>query len=99
MSNVTFDEVVAALSAAKRSIRCDELAGQLTRLGFEVREGKRGGHRIYVHDGLSEFTSSSYNCGHGHNPEIKPAYISNVLRILRQHEADIVKYLETRNEH
>ena len=39
MTNVTFDEVVAALLASKRSIRCDELAGQLTRLGFEVREG------------------------------------------------------------
>jgi len=99
MSNMLFDEVVAVLSAAKRSIRCDELAGQLSRLGFEVREGKRGGHRVYVHDGLPDFTSASYNCGHGRNPEIKPAYINDVLKILRRHEAEIVKYLETRNEH
>ena len=99
MSKLVFDQVVAKLSAAKRSIRCDELAEQLTMLGFEVREGKRGGHRVYVHDGLREFTSASYNCGHGRNPEIKPAYISDVLKILRRHEAEIVDYLEKRNEH
>lgn len=99
MSDVTFDEVVATLSAAKRSIRCDELTVQQTRLGFEVREGKRGGHRVFVHDGLSDFISASYNCGHGRNPEIKPVYINDVLKILRRHDAEIVKYLETRNEH
>lgn len=99
MSKLIFDQVVDKLSAAKRSIRCDELAEQLTLLGFEVREGKRGGHRVYVHDGLREFTSSSYNCGHGRNPEIKPAYIGDVLKILCRYEAEIVSYLEKRNEH
>ena len=61
-----------------------------------VETSKQGGHKIYVHDGLPEFKSASYNCGHGRNPEIKPAYIRNVLRILRQHEAEIVNYLEKR---
>jgi hypothetical protein len=96
MSKLLFGQVVAKLEAAKRSIRCDELAEQLELLGFEVRDGKQGGHKIYVHDGLPEFKSASYNCGHGRNPEIKPAYIRNVLRILRQHEAEIVNYLEKR---
>lgn len=99
MSKQIFDQVVATLSAAKRSIRCDELAEQLELLGFEVRDGKQGGHKIYVHDELSEFKSASYNCGHGRNPEIKAAYISNVLRVLRQYESDILEYLEKRNEH
>lgn len=98
MSKLIFEEVVDGLSAAKRSIRCDDLAGQLNRLGFEVREGKSGGHRVFIHDGIPAFTSGSYNCGHGRNPEIKPAYISNVLRILRQNEAEILDYLENQNE-
>jgi hypothetical protein len=98
MSKLLFGQVLDKLTATKRSIRCDELAEQLVLLGFEVRDGKQGGHKIYVHDGLTEFKSASYNCGHGRNPEIKPAYISNVLRILRQHEAEIVDYLEKRNE-
>lgn len=95
MSRLILEEVVGVLTANKKSIRCDELADQLSRLGFEVREGKAG-HRVFVHDGLQDFTSSSYNCGHGRNPEIKPPYISNVLRILRQHDAEILKYLEKR---
>lgn len=92
MSKWILEEVVGELSAAKKSIRCDELAEQLNRLGFEVREGKAG-HRVFVHDGLPHFKSGSYNCGHGRNPEIKPAYITNVLRILGQYQAEIRDYL------
>lgn len=96
MSKRILEEVVAELSAGKKSIRCDELAEQLNRLGFEVREGKSGGHRVFVHGGLPSFKSGSYNCGHGRNPEIKPAYIKNVLRILCQYQAEILEYLGER---
>jgi hypothetical protein len=99
MTTNLFDQVVGELSSAKCNIRCDDLARELTRLGFEVREGKRGGHRVFVHGGLSDFTSGSFNCGHGRNPEIKPAYITNVLRILHVHKAEILTYLEKRNVH
>lgn len=98
MSQQLFDEVVTALTAAKRSIRCERLAALLKRLGFEVRDGRRAGHKVFVHDGIPGFTSSSYNCGHGRNPEIKPAYIENVLKILRRYETEIVEYLEKRHE-
>lgn len=93
MSKLLLEDVIGVLSAAKKSIRCDELANQLGRLGFDVREGKSKGHRVFIHGGLQSFTSGSYNCGHGRNPEIKMPYISNVLRILRQHEAEILNYL------
>lgn len=94
MSKRILEEVVGELSAAKKTIRCDELATQLRRLGFEVRDGKQGGHKVFVHDGVQGFTSGSYNCGHGRNPEILPPYIGKVLRILRQHEVEILDYLE-----
>ena len=82
-AKLIYTEVVRTLQASKANIRWDTLAEQLARLGFEVRDGKRGGHKVFVHDGISAFISSSYNCGHGGNPEIKPAYIAKVLRILR----------------
>ncbi len=92
------EEVVGILNASVSSIRCDTLAAQLARLGFEVRDGKQGGHKIFVHDGIPEFFSGSYNCGHGKNPEIKPAYIRKVLRILQQHEKEIIDFLEGQND-
>jgi hypothetical protein len=98
LSQQLYDEVVTALTAAKKSIRCEELAVLLKRLGFEVRDGRRAGHKVFVHDGIPSFTSSSYNCGHGRNPEIKPAYIVSVLKTLRHYETDIVEYLEKRHE-
>jgi len=93
-AKLLYTEVVKTLQASKASIRCDTLAEQLARLGFEVRDGKRGGHKVFFHDGISTFTSGSYNCGHGRNPEIKPAYIGKILRILLRYEAEIIGFLE-----
>ncbi|WP_419602385.1 type II toxin-antitoxin system HicA family toxin [Thiolapillus sp.] len=93
-----FEELVGILNASVSSIRCDTLAAQLARLGFEVRDGKQGGHKIFVHGGIPEFFSGSYNCGHGKNPEIKPAYIRKVLRILQQHEKEIIDFLEGQDD-
>ncbi|MFA7098083.1 MAG: type II toxin-antitoxin system HicA family toxin [Gammaproteobacteria bacterium] len=84
-----YEDVVHALEAARASIRCAELAALLARLGFEVRDGNRAGHKVYVHHRLPGFFSGSYNCGHGKNPEIKPAYIGKVLRVLRQYESEL----------
>ncbi len=93
-AELIYTEVVSTLQASKANIRCNTLAEQLARLGFEVRDGKRGGHKVFFHDGISAFTSGSYNCGHGKNPEIKPAYIGKILRILRQYEDEIIDFLE-----
>jgi len=93
-----YDEVVAWLEASKATVRCSELTKRLRELGFRIRDGKKGGHKTFVHDGIPAFYSGSYDCGHGANPEIKPAYISNILRILRLHEAEIVKYLEEKDK-
>jgi len=49
-------EVVETLQVSKANIRCDTLAEQLALLGFEVRDGKRGGHKVFFHDGISTFT-------------------------------------------
>lgn len=87
------DAVLERLRSGGAAIRCQELAGLLTSLGFDVRNGKKAGHKIFVHDGIATFTSASYTCGHGHNPEIKPVYIKNITRLLKQYEIELVQYL------
>lgn len=65
----------------------------LTELGFEVRDGKQGGHKVFVHQNLSLFHSGSFNCGHGKNPEIKSAYITKIIQILKQNQNELDDYL------
>lgn len=88
-----FQDIVDRLQSAPSSIRCRELAQYLETLGFEVRDGKKQGHKVFVHHGVVTFSSGAYTCGHGSNPEIKPAYIKNVIRLLKQHEAGLIRYL------
>lgn len=85
--------VKQALRDGKGNLRCKEVADLLAQLGFSVRDGKRGGHKVYTHDGLPDFLSSSFNCGHGRNPEIKPAYIQNIIRVIERHEVALRDYL------
>jgi len=89
---------VQKLSSAGASMRCSEMAKLLQSLGFEVRDGSRGGHKIFVHDHIQGFTTGAYNCDHGRNPEIKRPYIKKVLTILRLYEAELNRYLEERND-
>jgi len=88
-----YDQAVQALEASKASMRCSDLTDWLSKLGFEIRDGSRGGHKIFIHDGLPAFHSASYNCDHGRNPQIKRPYIVKVLRILREHEVDLKKFV------
>lgn len=93
MPDNLYDQAIEALEASKASMRCAELTDLLSRLGFEIRDGSRGGHKVFVHDELPTFHSGSYNCDHGRNPQIKRPYIVKVLRVLREHEADLKKFL------
>jgi hypothetical protein len=87
------DTVSERLTTASSSIRCQELAEMLSSLGFEVRDGKKQGHKVFVHHGVTSFTSGGYTCGHGRNPEIKPVYIKKVLRLLKQYGTELNQYL------
>ncbi len=93
-ARIRFQEVVDRLQSRKTNLCCKDVKELLAQLGFEVRDGKKGGHKVYVHDGLPAFTSGSFDCGHGKNPEIKPAYIGKILRVLQAHEADLLRFLE-----
>jgi hypothetical protein len=97
MSAKLLDEVIFDLSQARASLRCQELIRRLESLGFEVRSGKRGGHKIFIHSGIPGFLSASFNCDHGKNPEIKRPYIVQIIKTLRKYEPELRTFLEERN--
>lgn len=88
-----FDDVIKSLWSAGATVRYKELARLLQDLGFDVRSGKKQGHKVFVHHGLTSFTSGAYTCGHGRNPEIKRVYIKKIIALLRQYESELNHYL------
>ncbi len=93
MTRIKFNEIKAIFSQAGKSMRCSEAKSLLSQLGFDVRDGKRGGHKVFVHQGLSNFRSGSLNCDHGKNPEIKSPYIKKIIKIIDQYEAGLIELL------
>lgn len=83
------DEIVLLLKQRKKSLRCNDLKKILENLGFIVRDGKRGGHKVFIHPQLSDFEAGSFNCDHGKNPQIKPAYVQKVIKILEQYKDEL----------
>lgn len=98
MPDTLLDNAIADLMSRSSSFRCNELISCLESLGFNVKEGKRGGHHVYTHAGLPTFASSSFDCGHGKNNEIKVCYVKNVLRVLKTYKEELRDFLREDNE-
>ena len=96
MSKKVYNEVINALKHAGASMRCKQVTALLKELDFEVKDGNRGGHKVYTHQYIQSFTSGSYNCDHGKNPEIKRPYIKKIIKVLEKYEQELVKYLENK---
>ncbi len=94
-----FKAFLDTLESAKGAMRCRDMVGILDGLGFEVRDGRKQGHKIIFHAGIPGFFSASFTCGHGRNPEIKPAYVRQLRKLLLRYQPEILNYLETRDEH
>lgn len=88
-----FDEALASLSAAGGNLRCSDLTRMLRGLGFDVRDGKKAGHKVVTHPGVAGFSTAAFTCGHGKNPEIKPVYVKKMLELLRDYESDLIAFL------
>ena len=88
-------KVIQALEHSGASMRCSELKRLLTTLGFEVRDGKKQGHKIVTHAGLEDFYSFSYTCGHGRDAEVKRNYVRTALNAVKAHRDGLKKYLES----
>lgn len=88
------DQTIQSLKQRKKNIRCDELEKFLKKLGFIVRSGKKGGHRVFMHPQLGSFESGSFNCDHGKNPQIKPIYVQRIINILAQYKEELTALVE-----
>lgn len=85
---------VGDLTTRKASVRCNQMREILEGLGFTVREGSNGKHRIFTHQGLARFKSSSYDCGHGRDSFIKAPYVTKVVRVLDEYAIELTDFLE-----
>lgn len=75
-------------------MRCAEVKSLLEEIGFEVRDGKKAGHKLVRHPDLSsasDFTSTSYTCGHGKNPEVKRIYLAKLRKIVGKYKVELQK--------
>jgi len=93
---MAYRDVVARLTAEVASTRCVDLVQMLESLGFRVTNRANGNHRVYYHPELSRistFTTANFDCGHGRNPEVKPQYVRNVLKVLRNYELELLGIL------
>jgi len=86
MGKSTYDEVLAHLTQRRHTTTCKELLKFLEGLGFIPRAGTRGNHYTYRHPKIAGFRGN-FDCGHGRNPDVLPAYISNVIDVLEEHES------------
>jgi hypothetical protein len=98
---MAYRDVVARLTAEVATTRCADLVQMLESLGFHVTNRTNGNHRVYYHPELSrvsDFKTANFDCGHGRNPEVRPQYVRNVLRVLRIYEAEILGILGEQND-
>jgi hypothetical protein len=88
MSRDNFQSVLS-LFQGRSTLRCNDVVRALESLGFEVRDGSKGGHKVFIHAGLNDFHAGSFNCDHGRNPQIKPAYIKKIRNLLEQYSDEL----------
>lgn len=91
LPNMSYEDQKNALKGG--GLRCTQLIDTLKKLGFIVKDGKLGGHKIVKHPGIREFFGSNFNCGHRNTDQVKPVYIRKMLKIVVQYEDDIRKHL------
>ena len=81
----TVQTALERLGPSASAVRCRELVALLESLGFTVRRGRRGNHRIVTHAGLDDFLGTSFDCGHGRDPEVRPVYVRKLRRVMEMH--------------
>jgi hypothetical protein len=76
------------------NITCSQLTTTLKALGFSIRDGSNGGHKIAKHPAVSVLDSPDYNCGHKEGNKIKKPYISKLIKFVKNNEEAIKESLK-----
>jgi predicted RNA binding protein YcfA (HicA-like mRNA interferase family) len=88
-----YDGALQKLKGAGASMRCKDVVEVLRNLGFKVRDGSKGGHKVITHPGLAGFITDGFDCGHGNNPEVKRPYLTKIIKLLERYEDDLRTFL------
>ena len=91
---MSVDKAIRRLREAGASMRCSELQTVMESLGFEVRAGKKQGHKVVTHPMLKDFFGAAYTCGHGKNPEVKPNYVNQMRRLIEERRDQLKRIVE-----
>jgi len=92
-----YDGALAKLRSSGANTRCKDLTKILEDLGFKVRDGNSGAHKVFDHPSIPEFSGSNYNCGHGRNPQVRPGYVNRIITVVERLETEIRTYLKNVN--
>jgi len=91
---VSYDSVLDGLKAGKAGsgLPCADVRALLEQVGFHVKDGANGGHKVVTHPHVPDFTSTGYNC-RGGNGEVSRNYLGLLIRVMRQHKDAIKRHL------
>jgi hypothetical protein len=102
MSSV--NDIINYMSHRKNAITCagkDGLRSFMKELGFDDTEGDTKGHRIFTHprlSGVSEFISTSVDCGHRLTRNMKMPYVVKMIGVLKKYKSHLEEFEEQDNE-
>jgi len=92
-----FDKLRQSLQnmASGANSSCQDFTSLLKKMGFDVRDGSKGGHKIVTHDGinLTAEDGANYNCGHNPGTKVKRGYVKTFLGIVDENEAKLRSYI------
>ncbi len=90
-----YDEALDQLRGSPAGFRCTELEALLDGLGFKVKPGKKGGHRVFTHSALAPgFRGSDFNCGHRSTEFVLRVYVRKIIRICEMYEDELRAFLK-----
>lgn len=95
------EEIIEDLAKRKYAISCNGKSGLLLymeEIGFKWKDGKADGHKIFVHEQLTQetdnlFTTCSIDCGHAPNKSMKFQYVVNTIRILKKYSSELTELM------
>lgn len=84
-------DVIDLLRQRKNTLRRSELTQALGSLGFHVRAGKKGNHRVVSHPGLKGFEGTRFDGGHGADAQIKLPYVLQMIKVIETWKDELEK--------
>ncbi len=97
MTHLMYDSALQTLRQRRATISCNELIRLLTDLGYEVVKRNSGKHHTFNHPKIDGWIGGNFDCGHGRNPSILPAYINKIIKLLEVHKDEIKESQSDKN--